>query len=166
MSLDRHPDWRETVRANWKKTAAFLLASAQPCIKIRDDELAAIKANRILVGLSPRDLQAWSPPASWLLAVVLCPGDTTTEVTAWARKSRADASRVHFYLHPDADRQVLAAWHEAGFPTERVDTDVDSWKRLHQLLGLALADRIVADWSDASQAGTKVANGERAHPEP
>ena len=154
MSLDRHPDWRATVRGNWRKTTAFILASAQPCIKIRDDELAAIKSNRVLVGLSAQDLHSWSPASSWMLAVLVCPGDTTEDVAAWARRGKADPSRVHFYLHPEARKEVLAAWHGAGFPTERVDDDVDSWKRFHHLFGLALADRIVADWGPAT-TGTK-----------
>jgi hypothetical protein len=159
MSLDRHPDWRATVRANWKKTTAFLMASTQPCIHIRDDELAAIRENRVLVGLGSRDLEAWSPPASWMLAVMLCPGDDTKAVTAWARENRVDFSRVHFYLHPKTDPVALQAWHEAGFPTERADSDVDSWKRLHQLLGLALSDRIASDWGESARAGNQPGPG-------
>lgn len=139
--------WHEAVRRNWRRTTAFLLASTQPCITIRDEELQAIRAHRVLVGVGPDDLAGWEPGASWMLAVVLCPGDSTDALAAWARRHRIDASRVHFYLHPDAPLKVLNGWAEGGFPTDRVDTDVDSWQRLHKLFGLALSDRIVLDWA-------------------
>ncbi len=146
MIIDRHPDWSQTVRENWTKTTAFLLASAQPCIAIRDEEVRAIKANRVLVGLSASDLEAWHPPSSWMLAVLVCPGDTTLDVTAWVRSRKADPRRVHFFLHPGTKWGALDAWADAGFPIVSLDDDIASWERLHKRLGLALSDRIVADW--------------------
>lgn len=149
MSDGRGPGWYETVRRNWKKTTAFLLAGRHPCLTIRDDELDAIRDNRVLVGLSFEDLEAWSPEGSWMLAVLLCPGDSTEPLVDWAEEHSIDPSRVHFYLHPETSWEVLRAWHEAGYPTDQVDDDIDTWERLHRLFGLALSERIVKDWADA-----------------
>lgn len=146
MSIERHPDWHETVRANWRKTTAFLLASREPCVKIRDEELEAIQGNRVLVGFGPESLATWTPSGSWLLAVIACPGDDVQAVVDWVKRHRADAERVMFFLHPKADPEILRAWHDAGYPTDRVDV-VSSWRVLHKLLGLALNDRVYEDWA-------------------
>lgn len=148
---DRAPGWYEIVRQNWQKTTAHLLADTEPCIKIRDDELEAIEENRVLVGLSFEALDAWVPSGSWMLAILLCPGDDLTRLISWAGEHEIDPSRVHFYLHPDTPWQILEPWRKAGYPTDRVDDDIDSWERLHRLFGLALSERIVKDWSDMSQ---------------
>lgn len=140
------PDFYEVAWKNWKKTTAFLLAGSEPCISIRDDELDAIEGNRVLVGLGFEDLAAWQPSGSWMLAVLLCPGDSTERLAAWAAEHEVDPGRVHFYLHPDTPWRVLETWHEAGYPTDQVDDDVDAWERLHSLFGLALSNRIYKDW--------------------
>lgn len=146
MTVERGPDWARVVRDNWHRTTAYLLASTRPCIEIRDDELDAVRDRRVLVGVGPKDLEDWSPSGSWMLAVILCPGDSTEHLAAWAKEHRIDETRVHFYLHPDTPWDVLKPWDDAGFPTDRVDDDVDSWKRLHRLFGLALNDRVAKDW--------------------
>lgn len=151
MSVDRHPDWFATVRDNWRKTAGFLLASREPCLGIRDDELDAIRGNRVLVGFGPDDLDSWTPPASWLLAAILCPGDDVRPLVLWTKRHRADTARIAFFLHADTDVEVLRPWKDAGFATDRVDV-VASWRELHKLLGLALNDRVYADWARAVDA--------------
>lgn len=147
MSLGRRRDWYSTVRGNWQKTTAYLLASREPCIAIRAAELKAIRENRVVVGVDSAALGRWKPTGSWLLAVILCPGDETAELADWIWVNQLDPSRVHFYLHPKTTWKPLRAWHDAGFPTANVDDDVPSWQRFHQLFGLALSDRIVADWT-------------------
>lgn len=147
MRSDRRPGWHDVVRRHWQKTTGFLLASTEPCVEVRDDELAAIEERRVLVGLSIEDLEAWDPPRSWLLGAVLCPGDSTEPLAAWAKDHDVDPSRVHFYLHPDTPWSALLPWDDAGYPTDQVDDDVDSWTRLHRLFGLALNERVVKDWA-------------------
>lgn len=153
MSVDRDRGWYEVVREHWRETTAFLLAESDPCIEIRDAELEAIEGNRVLRGGSFADLEAWEPPASWMLAVLLCPGDSTQRLASWAAKHAIEAERVHFYLHPDTSWEALRGWHEAGLPTDRVDDDIDSWERLHRLFGLALSERIVRDHAQARGRG-------------
>lgn len=146
MHLKDIPDWRDTVARNWKNTTAYLLALGHPCIRIRDDELEAIKDNRVLVGLDASALQDWDPPSSWFMAVLLCPGDDLQPVIDWATAHDVDAARVHFYVHRERDRhRFMATWHEAGLPTDNVDAGIRDWKELHRLFGLHLSDRILSD---------------------
>lgn len=145
MSLDRPPGWTHTVRSNWEKTQGFLLASTEPCLAIRDDELAAVRDNRILVGVGLADLAGWTPSGSWILGVVVCPTDDVGPLVDWMAKQRKDADRVYFYLHPSTKGDVLRPWLEAGFPTHNVSLHIDTWERLHKRFGLALNDRVYAD---------------------
>lgn len=147
MHLKEYPDWHAVVAAHWRKTQAFLLAFREPCIGIVRDELAAIKKNRVLVGLDASRLDAWTPGDSWFLAVILCPGDDITALVAWLGDHQADATRVHFYAHPDTDAfAALRPWAEAALGQPAVDEDVDSWERLHKRFGNDLSVRILADW--------------------
>jgi hypothetical protein len=145
MIPHRHPDWHGLVRRNWGKTTAFLLATCQPCLEVRDREVAAVGDNRNLQVLQAGDLAGWQPNGSWLLAVLLCGGDETRSLASWARKQRIDAGRIHFYLHVDASLETLEGWHQAGLPLGRVTDGIDDWKRLHKFLGLALNETIAQD---------------------
>lgn len=149
MKLKEFPDWHDVVEANWRKTTGYVLALRGPCLKVRDDELAAIQRNRVLVGLSAKDLGAWTPPESWLLAVLLCPGDTVEAIVDWAKRGSVESERVHFYAHKDTDPYAaLAAWSDAGLPDPAVDDGITSWKSFHQKFGNDLAIRILEDWGD------------------
>lgn len=146
MPLKDIPNWHDVVQANWRRTTAYLFALAEPCISIRDDELRAIKANRVLVGLSPADLHKWTPPESWFMAVILCPGDDLAPLVAWATRHRVDASRIHFYVRREADLHAfMAQWSKAGFATDGADAGITTWKELHHLFGLHLSNRILLD---------------------
>ena len=150
MKWHSHPDAATVVRDHWRNREVYLVAQREPCVTIRDDEVANI--DRLLSGGMPEDLDAWARPASWFIAVVLCPGDDTQAITAYVREHGLDASRVHFYLHPDTRLSVLSAWAEAGLPLDRVDTagrsgrPIGDWQSLHPLLGLHLNNRILADF--------------------
>lgn len=146
MHLTDIPGWRETVAAHWKDTTAYLLALSQPCIQIRDDELAAIRQNRVLVSPDAAALATWTPPPSWFMGVLLCPGDDLQPVIDWVRSNRLDPSRIHFYIHRKQDvHGFMVAWHEAGLPTDDVDAGIKDWKQLHRLFGLHLGNRILTD---------------------
>lgn len=147
MHLKDFPDWHEVVARNWRKTKAYLLAFREPCIRIAADELDAIRRNRVLVGLSAGALSRWRPEGSWMLAVILCPGDDVAPLTAWLARHEADPARVRFYAHPGTDVfAALEAWREAGLGAPRVDDDVDAWPRLHKRFGNDLAVQILQDW--------------------
>lgn len=144
MTLDRHANWYEVVRRHWRRTKGFLLASREPCVTIRDQELRAV-LGRSLATRNPEDLAKWTPPESWILGVILCPGDRIDEVVAWLHRHKADPGRIWFYLHPATPPETLRPWVEAGFETDQAAT-VSSWRELHKLYGLALNDRVYADW--------------------
>ncbi|MCA1810638.1 MAG: hypothetical protein LC623_01340 [Halobacteriales archaeon] len=143
--MSRPSDYHTVVREHWPKTTGILLASQHPCIGIRDTEVRHIR--RLLLAAHPDDLGTLKPPPSWVMGVILCPGDSTEPLAAWARRHRADGRRVWFYLHPDAEAEALRPWRDAGFRTDQVDT-VSSWQELHPLFGLALNDQVYADFSN------------------
>lgn len=145
MTADRHADWFEVVRANWRRTQGFLLASREPCLTIRRQELVAVKG-RSLASRDASDLAAWDPPVSWILGVLLCPGDSIAPIIEWVRRHDVPGDRVWFYLHPATPIETLRPWAEAGFGTDQAAT-VANWRELHKLYGLALNDRVYADWS-------------------
>jgi len=62
-----------------------------------------------------------------------------------------DATRFHFYLHPDTSRATLKPWAEAGLPLHRVDTEgkngapLTSWGALNAVMGLHSNQQILRD---------------------
>ena len=146
MHLKDIPNWHDIVEANWRRTTAYLLALGGPCITIRDNELRAIKANRVLVGMSAADLGQWTPSRSWFMAVILCPGDDLRPVIVWATRHDLDASRIHFYIKQESDLDgFMSQWSEAGFPTDGADSGITTWNELHHLFGLHFSNRILRD---------------------
>lgn len=96
------------------ETVGFLYASRPPCQGIRDDEVRRIK--RTLVPVGPGGFPSRPLPKSWVLAVLVCPGDSLQDVAAWVRGvPRRDRERVYVYFHPATDRvAALSAWYAAG----------------------------------------------------
>ena len=147
MNLKDIPNWRDTVAANWRNTTAYLLSLQEPCITIQQDELRAIRTNRVLVGLDARALKTWKPgKRSWFMAVLLCPGDDLRPLIDWVQRTGADPGRIHFYVHRENDLpQFMQVWYEAGYPTEAADAGVNDWKQFHRLFGLHLSNQILID---------------------
>lgn len=139
----RPSGYHDVVKAHWRQTKGYVLAGRQPCIQIRDDEVKRI--NRVLVATHPDDLASLKLPKSWVMAVLLCPGDTTNDLAAWARQHRIQTSRVWFFLHPRTDPEALRPWRDAGYRTDQADV-VATWKDLHPLFGLALNDQVYSDF--------------------
>lgn len=139
----RPSGYHDVVKAYWRQTKGYVLASRQPCIRIRDDEVKHI--NRVLVAQHPDDLASLELPKSWIMAVLLCPGDSTADLAAWARKHRIQPGRVWFFLHPDTDPEALRPWRDVGFRTDQV-AFTSTWEDLHPLFGLALNDQVYADF--------------------
>ena len=146
MHLKDIPNWHAIVDANWRHTTAYLLALGEPCITIRNNELQAVKANRVLIGMSGANLEGWTPPKSWFMAVILCAGDDMQPLIDWATKHGVDESRIHFYVNQESDLGAfMTQWHEAGFETDGADSSITTWKELHHLFGLHLSNRILMD---------------------
>ena len=144
MSVDRPVDYGRLVRARVGATRGFILATAQPCLSIRSLEFVAIQ--RDLQPAVATRLSGLNLPGSWLLAVLLCPGDTTDDVAGWAARLPVGAvDRIRFYVHPKADvMQALSGWVGAGLPPPRVH-EIPDWKAFHRQFGLHLTDMTYRD---------------------
>lgn len=119
------------------------MASTPPCIEIRDEEIK--KIHRRLVPLHPQDLEHLQVEDSWLMGVILCPGDGTQQIARFDKRTRAP-KRIRFYLHPDTDiSKAFSAWKEAGHKRARFDF-VTSWQELHPDFGRSLNDQVYEDF--------------------
>lgn len=137
--------FREIVAGHHRESEAVLLAGREPCITIAQDERRNVKGRRFRI-LNPEDLNAYIPRPSWLMAVLLCPGDDTMGLTTWAEGGGHAPERVIFYFHAETDaREALGAWHEAGKPIHSWWT-IRDWKGLHRHFGEAWNVRIFDDF--------------------
>ncbi len=87
-----------------------------------------------------------SLPRSWLIGVLLCPGDDTRVIADWASSLPApEVGRVRFYHHPDLDLvAALEAWYDAGLPDPRT-SEVWNYKTFHKQFGRHLNDQVYRD---------------------
>lgn len=87
-------------------------------------------------------------PKSWILAVLLCTGDSTEEVSAWARRlPPAARRRIWFYEAPTIDpARAYAAWREAGLGSPLADAFSD-FLHFNRLFGNDLNEQIYQDFS-------------------
>lgn len=151
--MGRRPDYAETVRKHHPRAEGWLVASREPCIAIQRREI--LNVDRVLHPTDPGDLpDPAALPSSWLLAVLLCPGDDTTHVAVWTRSLPAeDRDRVRFYHHPDVDlHEALAAWYEQGLEDPRT-FEVRDFKTFHKQFGRHFNDQVYRDatgWSPPS----------------
>lgn len=78
------------------------------------DEIRRVK--RTLRAIAPGGAPPSSRPRSWVLAVLVCPGDTLAGTASWVRGlAPRDRDRVYVYFHPHTDRvAALAPWYAAG----------------------------------------------------
>lgn len=141
------PDYSRVVRGGKDHAVGYLLATSGACLTLRDEELRHIDRN--LVDVAPGQLPTLRPTGSWLLAVLLCPGDRTDEVAAWAKglPGRA-AERVVFYLAPGVDEaDALRGWAKAGFLQAATST-VKDWPQFHKRFGRDFNDQVYRDARD------------------
>lgn len=94
---------------------------------------------RTLVGLKRGQFPPKDRPKSWVLVVLICPGDTLEGVAEWVRRlPRRDRDRVYLYFHPRTDRvAALAPWHAAGLEDPVVSLAHD-FKTFHKSFGARL----------------------------
>lgn len=147
------PGYQEIVRTHRMDTVAYVLADSGECLDIQREEVANVPGRRI-VPLTSTDLAELEPPGSWFLAALLCPGDTTETVAAWATGYPADdLDRIRFYDHPDTDpATAYAAWNDAGLGAPLRDTVAD-FPSFHRRFGNHLNDRIFLDWRGGPKEG-------------
>jgi hypothetical protein len=135
------PDFASVVAKHWKETTAYIVTGREPCVSIGRDEVLHVE--RRLVPVAWDEVARLRPGRSWLMAVILCPGDDVEGLARWAASK--DATRVHFYLHARAHLKQLAPWRDAGLPLDHVDDGVRSWGALHKVLGWDLNMQVYDD---------------------
>jgi len=140
------PEERDAIRAFRKQTICYVLAQQGNCLDLAIGRVKAVtgRSMQLLDGATfPRDL-----PYSWMLAVVICPGDDTTQLGSWAsRLSPPDLARIRFYepheLEETADR-IYEGWTNKGLP-DPWRIRVHGFKELNRVLGGDLNVRILED---------------------
>jgi hypothetical protein len=113
------------IRKHRLDTTAYVLLREANCFGLKPADFTKV-AGRRLVPIGADQLPVHPLPKSWVLVVLVCPGDDLDALAAWAaRLTRADLHRVWFYeLHGQDARRSYKPWVDAGLqypPNERVD---------------------------------------------
>lgn len=128
---------RAVIHPHRMDTVGFLLATSPPCARLLDEEVRRVR--RTLVALPPGGTPPKPLPRSWLLAVLVCPGDNLAGIAPWVRSlPLRERERVWLYLHPDTDPiAALAPWYAAGLEDPVVSLAHD-FKTFHKSFGARL----------------------------
>lgn len=137
--------FQEVVAEHHTDSDAVLVANREPCISIAYDEQANVHGRSFTVA-TPDEVRELDLRDSWIMAVLLCPGDDTEALAAWALEQEIDPRRIVFYLHTDTDpRDALGAWEEAELPVHATWT-IENWRQLHKHFGAAWNVRVYDDF--------------------
>lgn len=120
------------------------MAASGECLEIQSQEEAI--PGRDFEGMHPEGLEALELEGSWLVGILLCPGDGTEAAAAWASKlDPADIDRVRFYFLPDVDLvDAFDAWFAQGLP-DPVTAEVDDWGSFHRTFGMDHSNQVYRD---------------------
>lgn len=142
----RPPDFVPTVRAHLHDLAGWVVAASGDCLDVQAKEVERI--NRALEAVHERNLRPGRRPdaRSWLVGVLVCPGDALEGLAVWAsRLEEADLRRVRLYFLPGSDPvKALSAWYGVGLP-DPYTADVEDWAMFHKRFGLDLNNQIYLD---------------------
>ncbi len=138
------PTFRDVVQKHWRSTPAYVVANVPPCLGLRDQ--AILPKGRRYEATAFGDLASITPPKSWAMAVILCPGDTLDDVAAWAMRHKVeDGNRSLFFHVAGVDlRAALAPWREAGYGLPLL-VEVETWLDMARVLGQHLNNTILRD---------------------
>lgn len=137
--------FQDVVAEHHTDSDAVLVATREPCISIAYDEQANVHGRSFTIA-TPGELADLELRDSWLMAVLLCPGDGTEALAHWVREEARDPRRIVFYFHTDTDpRSALGAWQAADLPVHATWT-IDDWKQLHKHFGAAWNVRVYDDF--------------------
>jgi hypothetical protein len=141
------PDFARTVAQNHPRMKGWIWAQSGPCLSIAKDEVKKIRRNLAAVGPTGAPPTP-ATPLWWVLAVLLCPGDTTTAVVEWATALRGSGGdRIRFYMHPDTDPiSAFAAWFGAGL-ADPLTAEVEDFASFHQQFGWDFNKQVYRDAS-------------------
>lgn len=147
------PTATQRVRPHLHKTTGYAAASGGDCLKIARQE--AKVPHRAFVAVAIKNLANTIPPqGSWFLGILLCPGDATDEVAAWASTRKSDLARVRFYFRTGVDQvPAMRAWVQAGLPEPLYEEDIDAWPRFHHFFGAHHAIQVYRDHVPQPPAG-------------
>lgn len=138
----------EKVRPHLHGCLGIVVASTGDCEDIRDQEIKAIAdtGNRRFEARRPDRLPDPSSLGSWLMGVLLCPGDGTGEVAGWASSlDTEDIDRIRFYHLPGVDLvDALRGWYAQGLPDPRT-ADVEDWGSFHHEFGWDHVNQLYQD---------------------
>lgn len=150
------PDrYRAVIRAHMRDTMGYLFAKTGRCIDLQSWELDALKpksstqkTGRTIVALDSKTMATLDVRGSWVLGVLLCPGDDTQEVATWAaRKKLPSTDRIRFYGIGKIDvAAAFAAWYEAGFGDPDFMAIEGKPERLNHFFGQCLNDQTAQDF--------------------
>lgn len=149
----RPDDWTRQVREHHPKAVAWVVAATEPCLSIREKEVSQIK--RVLQGADFENLPDHaSLPDSWLIAIIVCPGDDLTPVIRWTERLEAEAQeRVQFYYHPEVEiTAITEPWLDAGLP-EPITYEVEDFTTFHNQFGWEFNDQVYRDATGWSPPG-------------
>lgn len=143
---DRPTDFAAIVGAHHREARAFLLATSEHCAEVRDREVEVVRRNLEVV--DPAALLDLEPEGSWVLAVLVCPGDTVEAVARWAAELPAEAlQRVLIYLRTDVDTvAALAPWYAADLPNPYT-ADFTDWAGFHKQFGADFNNQVYRDFA-------------------
>lgn len=140
---DRPEDYRAVIHPVRRDTRVFIVAETPPRIRLRDE--AARPKGRDYHTARLGNLARLRLPARWVMAAILCPGDTTEPLVAWMREHAADPRRVLLVMHPETGPvAALEAWYQAGYG-DPVACEARSLRDFARTLGQSVNDWVYAD---------------------
>lgn len=139
--------FRDVVAAHHRDSDAILVAGREPCITLAHEERNKVRERRFRV-VRFDQVEGLAVRRSWIMAVLLCPGDHARAVARWVLAGDHDPRRVAFYLHPTTDvRAALGPWHREGLHVHTI-RKVTTWKALHKHFGAHWNVRVWDDFHD------------------
>ena len=139
-------DETEIIRVHRFDTTCWVLAEHGACLDLKTQEVRKVTGRR-MVPVTANALPRHRP-TSWFLAAILCPGDTTDSIAAWAMQLKpGDWVRIVFYEAEGVEAQadeVFRGWTAKNLP-DPVRRRVAGLEELTKALGRDLNRRILRD---------------------
>lgn len=141
------PEETGIIRTHRLDTTCYVVADTGACLDIQAEEARRVK-HRVIRPLKSHQLPAGALPASWIAAVVLCPGDRTLRLAEWAQGLPPGSHhRIRFYTHGDVElREAFADWVRLGLPSNVLRFIVRDFQEFIRLFGQHLNQQILRDW--------------------
>lgn len=138
------PNFAEVVRPRFEDCDGIVVAASGECLKIQAQEEDI--PGREFKGLRPGDLDDLELQGSWLVGILLCPGDHTKAIAAWASTlGPSNVDRVRFYYLPNVDLgDAFEAWYETGL-LDPLTAEVEDWPSFHQTFGRDHSNQVYED---------------------